>query len=256
MQIHVITIFPEMFSTLTEQGVVSRWLKEQQHKLSLWNPRDFTKDVHRTVDDRPYGGGPGMVMMPEPLFAAIEAAKTESHEAGNKTKVIFLTPVGQVFNHAASGAMAEDLQSGTDLIFLCGRYEGVDQRVIDELVDEQWSLGDFVLSGGEIPAMAMIDAIARHLPGCLGNKDSFLEDSFVEGLLDYGHYTRPENFKDQVVPAVLLSGDHQRIKRWRQKQSLRTTLQQRPDLLKSADLSADLQALLSELLDEIKDELS
>ena len=252
MQLHVITIFPEMFLALTEQGVVSRWLKSDDHKLSLWNPRDYANDAHRTVDDRPYGGGPGMVMMPEPLFAAIEAAKSESHATGNKTKVIFLTPTGHVFNHEISGTMAQELQSGVDLIFLCGRYEGVDQRVIDELVDEQWSLGDFVLSGGEIPAMAMIDAIARHLPGCLGNKDSFLEDSFVEGLLDYGHYTRPENFKDQAVPAVLLSGDHQRIKRWRQKQSLLTTLQQRPDLIESADLSADLQ----ELLDEVKDKLS
>lgn len=252
MQLHVITIFPEMFSALTEQGVVSRWLKDESHALTLWNPRDFTNDVHRTVDDRPYGGGPGMVMMPEPLFATIEAAQSQSQAAGNKTKVIFLTPTGQVFNHDASGTMAQDLQSGTDLIFLCGRYEGVDQRVIDTVIDEQWSMGDFVLSGGEIPAMAMIDAIARHLPGCLGNKDSFLEDSFVEGLLDYGHYTRPENFKDQAVPAVLLSGDHQRIKRWRQKQSLITTLQQRPDLLKSANLSVDLK----KLLDEIEDELS
>ena len=252
MQLHVITIFPEMFLALTEQGVVSRWLKNDNHKLSFWNPRDFANDVHRTVDDRPYGGGPGMVMMAEPLSAAIEAAQADSHEAGNKTKVIFLTPTGRVFNHDVSGAMAKELQSGIDLVFLCGRYEGVDQRVIDILVDEQWSLGDFVLSGGEIPAMAMIDAIARHLPGCLGNKDSFLEDSFVEGLLDYGHYTRPENFKDQVVPAVLLSGDHQRIKRWRQKQSLLITLQQRIDLIESADLSDDLQ----ELLDEVKDELS
>lgn len=252
MQLHVITIFPEMFSVLTEQGVVSRWLKDVENQLSLWNPRDFTNDVHRTVDDRPYGGGPGMVMMPEPLMAAIEAARAQSHESDKQVKVIFLTPTGKVFNHDASSVMAQDLQTGIDLIFICGRYEGVDQRVIDACVDEQWSIGDFVLSGGEIPAMAMIDAIARQLPGCLGNKDSFLEDSFVEGLLDYGHYTRPENFNGQAVPPVLLSGDHQRIKRWRQKQSLQTTIEKRPDLLESANLSADLQ----ELLDEIKDELS
>lgn len=251
MQLHVITIFPEMFSALTEHGVVARWLKNADHQLSLWNPRDFAHDVHRTVDDRPYGGGPGMVMTPEPLVDAIEAAQTKSHAMGQATKVVFLTPAGQVFDHSASSVMAQDLQSGTDLIFLCGRYEGVDQRVIDRYVDEQWSLGDFVLSGGEIPAMAMIDAVARHLPGCLGNKDSFLEDSFVEGLLDYGHYTRPENFKDQAVPSVLLSGDHQRIKRWRQKQSLRTTLEQRPDLIESADLSSDLQKLLAEIENEL-----
>jgi len=161
MQIHIITIFPEMFSALTEQGVVSRWLNDNNNGLTLWNPRDFATDVHRTVDDRPYGGGPGMVMMPEPLIKTIDAAKEQSAAVQRQTKVIFLTPTGRTFDHKASGLLAKQLTSGIDLVFLCGRYEGVDQRVIDAYVDEQWSLGDFVLSGGEIPAMAMIDAIAR-----------------------------------------------------------------------------------------------
>jgi len=188
MIFHVITIFPEMFAALTEQGVVGRFLKQEPNRVSLWNPRDFTDDPHRTVDDRPYGGGPGMVMMAGPLRDAISAAKKESSIYENDSKVIYLAPTGDVFNHQAAESMAVEIQSGVDYIFICGRYEGIDQRVIDAEVDEVWSIGDFVLSGGEMPAMVMIDAIARLMPNCLGNKDSFFEDSFVEGLLDYGHY--------------------------------------------------------------------
>lgn len=251
MKFHVITIFPEMFSAITESGIIARFLKQKQNSLSIWNPRDFTEDPHRVVDDRPYGGGPGMVMMPEPLIASINAAKQASELHGDQTKVIYLSPVGDKFDHNAAASMAIEIQSGVDYIFLCGRYEGVDQRVIDSEVDEVWSLGDFVLSGGEIPAMAIIDAVSRHMPGCLGNKDSFFEDSFVEGLLDYGHYTRPENFDGRQVPEVLLSGDHARIKTWRRKQSLKVTLEQRPDLIDDADLPVELQTMLQEIKDEL-----
>ncbi len=242
MHLHVITIFPDMFKALTEEGVVARLLKNDNKQFSIWNPRDFTKDVHRTVDDRSYGGGPGMVFMAEPLVAAIAAAKQQSPGA----RVIYMSPAGQVFNQSCAKQMSEDLVNGVDYVFLCGRYEGIDQRVIDHHVDELWSLGDFVLSGGEIAAMAMIDAVVRHIPGCLGNKDSFLEDSFVEGLLDYGHYTRPENFAGNTVPAVLLSGNHALIKRWRQQQALGITWLNRPDLLDNKSLTSEQTALLDE----------
>jgi len=180
MRIHVITLFPEMFDAISEFGVVSRLVKEEGLKLTFWNPRNFTEDVHRTVDDRPYGGGPGMVMMPEPLQKAIEAAQDV---ASGETKVVYLSPAGETFKQYIAMDVVEEMQEGTELILICGRYEGIDQRIIDHYVDEEWSLGDFVLSGGEIPAMAVIDVIARHIPGCLGNKESFFEDSFVEEVL-------------------------------------------------------------------------
>lgn len=251
MRIHIITLFPEMFDAVCEFGVVSRLIKDEGLKLTFWNPRNFTDDVHRTVDDRPYGGGPGMVMMPEPLLNAIEAAQDV---AVDRTKVIYLSPAGETFKqHIAMGTVVE-MEEGVELILICGRYEGIDQRIIDHYVDEEWSLGDFVLSGGEIPAMAVIDAIARQIPGCLGNKDSFLEDSFVEGLLDYGHYTRPENYAGFSVPDVLLSGNHENIKKWRQRESLKITLERRPDLIESLELVPELEEVLNELLNEQSDD--
>ena len=257
MRIHIITLFPEMFDALCEYGVVSRLIKDEGLKLTFWNPRNFTEDVHRTVDDRPYGGGPGMVMMPEPLQKAIEAAQ---NVAAGETKVVYLSPVGEVFKQYIAMDVVEDMQEGIDLILICGRYEGIDQRIIDNYVDEEWSLGDFVLSGGEIPAMAVIDIIARHIPGCLGNKESFVVDSCVEGLLDYGHYTRPENYQGFSVPDVLLSGDHENIRKWRQRESLKITLERRPDLIESLELVPELEEVLSELqneqVDDTENELS
>ena len=247
MRIHVITLFPEMFDAVSEFGVVSRLVQEEGLKLTFWNPRNFTEDVHRTVDDRPYGGGPGMVMMLEPLQKAIEAAQ---NVASDQTKVVYLSPTGETFKQYIAMDVVEEMQEGTELILICGRYEGIDQRIIDHYVDEEWSLGDFVLSGGEIPAMAVIDVIARHIPGCLGNKDSFFEDSFVEGLLDYGHYTRPENYEGFSVPDVLLSGNHENIKKWRQRESLKITLERRPDLIESLELVPELEEVLTDLLNE------
>ena len=257
MRIHVITLFPEMFDAVSEFGVVSRLVQEEGLKLTFWNPRNFTEDAHRTVDDRPYGGGPGMVMMPEPLQKAIEAAQ---NVASDQTKVVYLSPTGEIFKQYIAMDVVEEMQEGTELILICGRYEGIDQRIIDHYVDEEWSLGDFVLSGGEIPAMAVIDVIARHIPGCLGNKDSFFEDSFVEGLLDYGHYTRPENYEGFSVPDVLLSGNHENIRKWRQRESLKITLERRPDLIESLELVPELEEVLAELqnqqADDTENELS
>lgn len=251
MRIHIITLFPDMFDAVCEFGVVSRLIKDEGLKLTFWNPRNFTEDVHRTVDDRPYGGGPGMVMTPEPLRKAIEAAQ---NVAVAETKVIYLSPAGEIFKQSIAKETIDDMQAGAELILICGRYEGIDQRIIDHYVDEEWSLGDFVLSGGEIPAMAVIDAIARHIPGCLGNKESFFEDSFVEGLLDYGHYTRPENYEGFSVPDVLLSGDHENIRKWRQRESLKITLERRPDLIESLELVPELEEVLTDLLNEQADD--
>ena len=238
MDIHIISIFPEMFSAISEQGVVGRAIKQNVLSLTLYNPRDYTSDQRRTVDDRPYGGGPGMIMMPEPLVKTINAAK-QAVKYG-EPKVVYLSPQGQRFDHAA----AIDFAQSESLILLAGRYEGVDERVIQNFVDEEWSIGDYVLSGGELPAMVMIDAIARLLPESLGNSESAQQDSFVEGLLDCPHYTRPENFHNEPVPDVLLSGDHQAIAKWRQQQALRRTLNRRPDLLEKIDLTADQIELL------------
>lgn len=243
MNFHVISIFPGMFGALTENGVVGRAISDAIVSLDFWNPRDFTSDRHRTVDDRPYGGGPGMVMMAEPLVAAIRGARSEA-PAG--TKVIYLGPRGRRLDHPA----VEEFAAQDGLVMLCGRYEGVDERVLEHHIDEEWSIGDYVLSGGELPAMVLIDAIVRQLPGALGNEESAGQDSFVDGLLDFGHYTRPETFENDRVPAVLLSGDHAAIRRWRSKAALRVTLERRPDLLQSADLTAEQR----ELLDEIKKE--
>ena len=229
MQISIVTLFPEMFQAITEYGVSGRAIKQGLVELKCWNPRDFTEDKHCTVDDRPYGGGPGMLMKTGPLSKTIKAAKEELDNA----KVVYLSPQGQKLNQGG----VERLAAAENLILLCGRYEGIDERVVDALVDEECSLGDFVLSGGELAAMALIDAVTRIQPGALGHEDSAVEDSFVNGLLDHPHYTRPEEFDGQVVPKVLLSGNHAEIEKWRMKQSLGRTWLRRPDLLQKIVLT-------------------
>ena len=232
MRIDLVTLFPEMFNVVRDQGVTGRAHANQLWALHAWNPRDYTQDVHRTVDDRPYGGGPGMVMMAEPLSRALAQIRS-ARATESQAPVVLLSPVGKPFDQAQASRLAQS--SGA--IFICGRYEGVDQRLIDQQVDEQWSLGDFVLSGGEIAAMAMIDAAVRLIPGTLNHDESSTQDSFQEalsGLLDSPHYTRPESLNGEMVPAVLLSGHHANIARWRREQSLALTLEKRPDLLEQA----------------------
>lgn len=240
----VISLFPEMFTALTASGITRRAQERGLYSLCHWNPRDFAENVHRTVDDRPYGGGPGMVMMPGPLEAAIDAARLAQQEAsGTAGRVIYLSPQGQKLNHGrVMGLMQEH-----SLTLLCGRYEGVDQRVIDRCVDEEISLGDFVLSGGELAAMVLLDAIIRQLPGALNDGDSAVEDSFVAGLLDCPHYTRPEDYRGMRVPAELLSGDHAKIRRWRLKRALEATQAKRPDLITGRGVSREESILLKEI---------
>lgn len=247
MQFEIVTLFPEMFSAITDYGVTSRAVKNGLVELNYSNPREFTEDVHRTVDDRPYGGGPGMLMLVEPLLAAIANAKQSLQRRGvNLAKVVYVSPQGKRFDQQAAQAFSQE----PGLVFVCGRYEGIDERVIELAVDEEWSVGDYVLSGGELPAMTMIDATVRLLPGVLGHKDSAAEDSFFDGLLDYPHYTRPEQYEGVGIPKVLLSGHHGEIKRWRLKQSLGRTWQRRPDLLAGRELGKEEQRLLQEYLDE------
>lgn len=235
----VVTLFPEMFSALTESGITRRALDEGRWSVDFWNPRDFTEDRHRTVDDRPYGGGPGMVMLPGPLEAAIAAAKVRQTAAGvGGSRVVYLSPQGAPLTHQRVMQLVADVLHGAQgLVLLCGRYEGIDERLIARCVDEEISIGDFVLSGGEIPAMALLDAIVRQLPGVLNDAESAEQDSFVAGLLDCPHYTRPEEYAGQRVPDVLLSGHHEQIRRWRLKQALGRTWQRRPELLAGRQLS-------------------
>ena len=231
MQFDVITLFPEMFSALTASGITRRAFEQKKFGLSLWNPRDFTTDNHRTVDDRPYGGGPGMVMMAKPLMAAVNAAKGNQEQRQLPVpRVIYLSPQGTQLTHTKVMRLAAE----PGLVLLCGRYEAVDQRLIERCVDEEISLGDFVLSGGEIPAMALMDAIIRQLPGVLNDDASAVEDSFVSGLLDCPHYTRPEVYENMPVPAVLLGGHHAEIMKWRREQALIATAHKRPDLIQRA----------------------
>jgi len=249
MQFDVITLFPEMFAALTQSGVTRRAFEQEKCSLHCLNPRDFTVDKHRTVDDRPYGGGPGMVMMVKPLQDAIAAAKLRQTEQGLSTpKVIYLSPQGQPLTHQK----VVDLGKNTGLILLCGRYEAVDQRLIDACIDEEISLGDFVLSGGELPAMALMDAMIRQLPGVLNDEDSAVQDSFVNGLLDCPHYTRPELHEEVSVPAVLLGGNHADIEKWRREQALKATFYKRPDLItkarKAGLLSKSDEKVLSSLV--------
>jgi tRNA (guanine37-N1)-methyltransferase len=239
----VVTIFPEMFSALREYGISRRAVERKLWQLQCWNPRDFTSDLHRTVDDRPYGGGPGMVMLAEPLTQTLAAAKAaQQAQNGQAGRVIYLSPQGKPLNHATVVRLAAE----PGLILLCGRYEGIDQRLIDAAVDEEVSVGDFVVSGGELPAMLLMDAIIRLLPGALNDADSAQEDSFVAGLLDCPHYTRPEEFRGERVPAVLMSGNHADIRRWRLKQALGQTWRKRPDLLSRLTLGREENSLLDE----------
>ncbi|MGK0441565.1 MAG: tRNA (guanine37-N1)-methyltransferase [Pseudohongiellaceae bacterium] len=243
LTVAVITLFPEMFTAITESGITSRAVKQKLLNLQLWNPRDFTEDKHRTVDDRPYGGGPGMVMKVEPLRKAIKAAK---NVIGDDAKVIYLSPQGRQLNQQG----VEELVSNEKLIFIAGRYEGVDERVIDAEIDQEWSVGDYVLSGGELAAMVMIDTIVRQLPGALGHEQSAQEDSFADGLLDCPHYTRPELLEGVAVPQVLLSGDHKKIRSWRLKQALGRTWLRRRDLIEARELTAEEETLLASFIAE------
>lgn len=238
----LITLFPEMFRAISDVGVSGRAVKTGRLTLEYWNPRDFAEGNYRRVDERPYGGGPGMLMMIEPLLRAIDAAKAAALARGLHAPVIYLSPQGRRLDQAG----VRELAGEQGLILLCGRYEGIDERLIARVVDAEWSVGDYVLSGGELPAMVMIDALSRLLPGVLGCETSAEEDSFSDGLLDCPHYTRPEVYEGDAVPAVLLSGDHAAIRRWRLQQSLQRTQQRRPELLASRVLSQEERQLLAE----------
>jgi tRNA (guanine37-N1)-methyltransferase len=252
VEFDVITLFPPMFEALTRYGVIGRALEQQRWRLKLWDPRDFTSDSYRTVDDRPYGGGPGMVLLAEPIEAAIAAAKARQQETGiEAARVIYLSPQGERFDHER----AQEFTREPGLILLAGRYEGVDERLIERAVDEELSIGDYVLSGGELAVMVLIDTIVRQLPGVLGDADSAAQDSYAGGLLDYPHYTRPEVYRGSAAPAVLLSGNHREIERWRLKQSLGRTWARRPELLNNRLLSADEQSLLEEFQRERKSQM-
>jgi tRNA (guanine37-N1)-methyltransferase len=245
----VITLFPPMFEAVTHYGITRRAWEEGRFALHVWNPRDFTQDSYRTVDDRPYGGGPGMVMLAEPLEKAIGAARVAQHKDGvSHGKVLCLSPQGRRLDHA----LVKQLSAQPGLILLAGRYEAIDERLIARQVDEEISIGDYVVSGGELPAMVLIDAVVRQLPGALHDWDSAQQDSFVAGLLDCPHYTRPEVYHGVAVPSVLISGDHSKIERWRRKQALGRTWQRRPDLLAQAQLSAADARLLDEFKQEIE----
>jgi tRNA (guanine37-N1)-methyltransferase len=233
----VITLFPEMFGAITASGITSRALQAGLWALKTWNPRDFTTDNYRTVDDRPYGGGPGMVMLAEPLEKVLDAAGG---------RVIYLSPQGRKLEHRK----VMELSKQSSMTLLCGRYEGVDERLLEKRVDEEISIGDFVLSGGELAAMALIDAVVRQLPGALGDEASAVEESFAGGLLDCPQYTRPETYSGAKVPEVLLSGHHENIRRWRLKQALGRTWLRRPDLLEARKLSKEEQKLLDEFQQE------
>ena len=262
MRFGVVTLFPEMFAALTEFGISSRAIKQGLVSVEFWNPRDFTTDRHRTVDDKPYGGGPGMLMKTEPLLAAIEAARQRLAEGSGsgqsgqsgQVKTVYLSPQGQPLRQEALSAMVGSAPGQSSLVLVCGRYQGIDARVLEAVIDEEWSLGDFVLSGGELAAMAMMDGLIRLQPGALGAADSAGEDSFSDGLLHWPEYTRPETVAGMTVPATLTSGDHGAIKRWRQQQSLGMTWLKRPDLLDRTELNSEQQQLLDEFIHEYKRE--
>jgi len=225
MNITLVSLFPELIHQAASFGVLGRAIKQQQLTLSCFNPRDYAEDKHRTVDDRPYGGGPGMLMKVEPLYKAIMAAKESS---SSNAKVVYMSPQGQRLNQQL---LVKEAAAANDLILIAGRYEGIDERIIESLVDEEWSIGDYVISGGEFAALVVVDAVTRLIPGVLGDDDSALQDSFMQGLLDYPHFTRPEKVNNQSVPEILLSGNHKAIQRWRLKQALGRTWSRRPDLI-------------------------
>ena len=248
LQFDVVTLFPAMFDAVTESGITGRARERGLYQLVAWNPRDFATNAHRTVDDRPYGGGPGMVMMAEPLGKALRAARQRQISAGvSQPRLVHLTPQGRLLDHAAVAELAR----APGIVLLAGRYEGVDERVIGQQSVEEISIGDYVLSGGELAAMVLMDCVVRQLPGALGDAESASQDSFVDGLLDCPHYTRPEMYADAAVPAVLLSGNHAEIARWRLKQALGRTWQRRPDLLERRALSAEERVLLEEYRREL-----
>ena len=247
MKIALITLFPEMFEALTDYGVSGRAVNQGLLEISSFNPRDFAEDAHSTVDDRPYGGGPGMVLMIEPLRRAISAAK---QWINGESLVVYLSPQGSVLHQAAVNNLATE----QSIILIAGRYEGIDERLIQLEVDQEWSIGDYVLSGGEIPAMVLIDALIRQIPGALGHSESATQDSFADGLLDCPHYTRPDSYEDLKVPEVLLSGNHEKIRQWRLQQSLLRTQQRRPDLLDRLELNTEQLALLKEVSDALADD--
>ncbi|MDD4978088.1 MAG: tRNA (guanosine(37)-N1)-methyltransferase TrmD [Gallionella sp.] len=239
----VITLFPEMFDALTQYGITRRAAEQGHYQLKTWNPRDFTTDNYRTIDDRPYGGGPGMVMLGEPLAAAITAANQRQKACGVSSRVVYMSPQGRPLSQSVVKELVAQPEQG--LILLAGRYEGIDERLIRQYVDEEISIGDYVLSGGELAAMVVVDSLVRQLPGVLGDAESAEQDSFADGLLDCPHYTRPEEFNGEVVPPVLLSGNHADIKRWRLQQSLGRTWLRRPDLLAGRDLTKEESRLLA-----------
>ena len=243
LRIHVVTLFPQMLDAVTAYGITGRAVERGLLSIERWNPRDFTTDRHRTVDDRPYGGGPGMVMMVEPLRTAIREARRHAPEGA---PVIHLSPQGRVLDQAG----LRELAALPGMVLVASRYEGVDERVLAAEVDQEWSIGDYVLSGGELAAMVVIDGVTRLLPGALGHEDSAEQDSFTDGLLDHPHYTRPEVIDGDAVPAVLLSGDHAAIRRWRRKQALGRTWLRRPDLLTGLELDQEQQRLLDEFIRE------
>ncbi|WP_026957668.1 MULTISPECIES: tRNA (guanosine(37)-N1)-methyltransferase TrmD [Aliagarivorans] len=243
MWVGVVTLFPEMIKAVSEFGVTGRAVKNGLLHIECWNPRDFTHDRHRTVDDRPYGGGPGMLMMVQPLRDAIHAAKAA---AGEGVKVIYMSPQGRPLKQDG----VKELSANQKLILVAGRYEGIDERIIQAEVDEEWSMGDYVLSGGELPAMTLIDAVSRLVPGVLGDQASAEQDSFTDGLLDCPHYTRPEVLDGEAVPSVLLSGNHAKIRQWRHKQSLGRTYLRRPELLEDLALTDEQEKLLAEFVQE------
>ena len=244
MRIDVITLFPELVEQVIGYGVVGRAAEQKLLELHCWNPRDYTRDRHRTVDDRPYGGGPGMLMKVQPLEDTITAVRQQNPEAS----LVYLSPQGQLLKQQK---LERQVALGS-VILLCGRYEGIDERLIQREVDEEWSLGDYVISGGELAAMVCIDAMTRLIPGALGHDDSAQQDSFSAGLLDCPHYTRPEEYRGDRVPEVLLNGNHREIETWREQQALGRTWQRRPDLLDNIRLDARQQALLEEYIAEFE----
>ena len=251
MQIGVVTLFPEMFAALTDYGISSRAIQNELVSLGFWNPRNYATDKHRMVDDKPFGGGPGMLMKTEPLVASIQAAKEGVRrgplaQAMQQAKVVYLSPQGKPLKQAHIAELAKR----SNMVLVCGRYQGIDTRVIDSEVDEEWSLGDFVVSGGELAAMALIDAMIRLQPGALGDEGSAVEDSFANGLLHSPEYTRPKEFEGRKVPSILLSGDHEAIRVWRLKQSLGSTWLKRPDLLGLLTLDGEQQELLEQFINE------
>lgn len=247
MWIGVISLFPEMFRAITDYGVTGRASRQGLLQINCWNPRDFTHDKHHTVDDRPYGGGPGMLMMVQPLRDAIQAAR---NAAGEGVRVIYLSPQGRKLTQAGVAELAQHQK----LILVAGRYEGIDERVIQTDIDEEWSVGDYVLSGGELPAMILIDAVSRLVPGVLGDMASAEQDSFTEGLLDHPHYTRPEVMDGLAVPEVLLSGNHESVRAWRLQQALGRTWLRRPELLNNLALTDEQERLLAQFVRQQRDE--